>query len=514
MGKSGNVEILVQVETHVGPAAEWHGDALAVGIIEGGEPQPAAEHLGKGVKQLIKGLVAAQTVKGKVGETLLLPTPAGADIKAERLLLVGMGKLDKITAEVLRSLGATMVRACDKARVKSLGCLLSADRLGQVGRAQAAGALAEGAMLGQYHFDAYRSGKEAKEEGRKSLERLAVMVQAKKEKQVQEKFARTVAIVRGVYLTRDLGNHPSNVVTPEKLAQVARDLGDRLPIKVTVLDEKDLEKKGMHGILGVGQGSAHPPRLIVLEYREGGDKAPLAVVGKAVTFDSGGISIKPSANMEEMKFDMSGGGAVFGFLQAVAEMKLPVNVVGVVPAAENMPSGTAQRPGDIIKTAKGVFVEVINTDAEGRLILADALHHAESFHPDAIIDLATLTGACVIALGSHACGLMGNDKKLIKQVRKAGNHVGERAWPLPMFPEYQEAIKSSYADIKNVGNREAGTITGACFLSRFVDKDRAWVHLDIAGTADDSEGKRPHMPKGATGFGVRLLCGVLRKRMK
>ncbi|MBF0285975.1 MAG: leucyl aminopeptidase, partial [Magnetococcales bacterium] len=252
--------------------------------------------------------------------------------------------------------------------------------------------------------------------------------------------------------------------------------------------------------------------LIVLEYYGGkGAGAPLAVVGKAVTFDTGGISLKPSAKMEEMKFDMSGGAAVLGLMKAAAGLKLSTSIVGIIPAAENMPSGTAQRPGDVIKTAKGLTVEVINTDAEGRLILADALHYAERFEPTAIIDLATLTGACVVALGSEACGLLGNHDKWVEQVRQAGERVGERAWKLPLWPGYHEMLKSPVADLRNIGDRpEAGTITGACFLSKFVGDKRKWAHLDIAGTAWDPSGRKPYAPKGAVGFGVRLLARLAR----
>ncbi|MGN7613814.1 leucyl aminopeptidase, partial [Magnetococcales bacterium HHB-1] len=287
----------------------------------------------------------------------------------------------------------------------------------------------------------------------------------------------------------------------------------KYPIYTTILDELQMNKLGMGGILGVGQGSDKPPRMIVMEYLKGpSDQKPFVAVGKAVTFDTGGISLKPPTRMEEMKFDMCGGAAVFGFLCAVAEMELPVNVVGIVPSAENMPSSTAQRPGDIVETFKGLFVEVINTDAEGRMLLCDALHYAEErFDPAVIVDLATLTGACVIALGSQASGLMSHDDALAESLSKAGEVTGERVWRLPLFKEYYDQLKSPAADLKNIGGREAGTITAGCFLSRFVDDDRRWAHLDIAGTAWDMDGKLPYTQKGAVGLGVRLLCQLLRE---
>ncbi|MBF0629061.1 MAG: leucyl aminopeptidase [Magnetococcales bacterium] len=485
--------------------ASREADAWVIGVHAGSEAQAALTLCPEGVQHAVRHALKAGWMRGDTGESLFLPISKDDQPPVARVLLVGLGKRDALTAESFRALGATVVKTCEKSGVNRAIALLSLDTWPLLSSRRVMEAMAEGAWLGNYRFERLQSVSK-KETPRHRLKRLDFALPGNKIKGARKRLDQVERITRGVALARDLANLPGNLLTPDILAKKARELAERLPIKTTILSGPVLAQKGMNGILAVGQGSANPPCLIVLEYRKGGDRPTLAVVGKAVTFDSGGISLKPGAKMEEMKFDMSGGAAVFGFLHAIAEMKLPINVVGIVPAAENLPSGTAQRPGDVIKTAKGLFVEVINTDAEGRLILADALHHAASFDPDVIIDLATLTGACVIALGSHATGLMGNNLPLQKKLRQAGEKCGERVWPLPLFAEYQEQIKSVVADIKNVGGREAGTITAACFLSRFVDETRAWAHLDIAGTAYDLSGTRAHVPKGAVGIGVRLLC--------
>jgi leucyl aminopeptidase len=307
-------------------------------------------------------------------------------------------------------------------------------------------------------------------------------------------------------VTRDLGNMPPNICHPTYLGEQAKAMGKaNKGLKVEVLDEKDIEKLGMGSFLAVGQGSAQPPRLIVMQYSNGKkSEKPYVLVGKGITFDTGGISLKPGLGMDEMKFDMCGAASVFGTLNAVLELQLPINLVCIVAAAENMPSGNATRPGDIVKTMSGQTVEILNTDAEGRLVLCDALTYAERFKPQAVIDIATLTGACVVALGGHTSGLMGNSDALITQVLEAGKRADDRAWQLPLFDEYQEQLDSPFADIANIGGPKAGTITAACFLSRFA-KAYEWAHLDIAGTAWLSGGK----DKGATGRPVPLLTQYL-----
>ena len=305
-------------------------------------------------------------------------------------------------------------------------------------------------------------------------------------------------------LAKDLGNLPPNVCTPAYLADQARELAKRYRMKVTVLERADMERLGMHTLLSVAQGSAQPPKFITLEHRGGPAKAkPVALVGKGITFDTGGISLKPAGEMDEMKFDMCGAASVLGTMKAVGEMKLPVNVVGVVPTTENMPGGRATRPGDIVKSLSGQTVEILNTDAEGRLILCDALTYVERFEPAAVIDIATLTGACVIALGHVASGLFANDEALAREVIAAADTACDRVWRMPVWDDYQEQLKSNFADFANIGGRPAGAVTAACFLARFTKKLK-WAHLDIAGTA--WKGGRE---KGATGRPVPLLVQFL-----
>ena len=318
-------------------------------------------------------------------------------------------------------------------------------------------------------------------------------------------------IGRGVNFARTLQSRPGNVATPTHLADEAARMASETGLTATVMGPEELLAEEMHAILAVSRGSVEEPRLIVLEHNGGSEgDPPLVLVGKGLTFDAGGISIKPAKGMEDMKFDMSGGAAVIGAMQAIAELKVPLNVVGIIPSSENLPSGTAMKPGDIIDSREGKTIEVVNTDAEGRLILADALSYAQTFDPAAIVDCATLTGAVVIALGHHAAGVLGNDDGLVEELRVAGERSGERCWPLPLWDDYMRQLDSDVADIVNVGGRSAGTITAACFLSAFVG-DCTWAHLDIAGTAY-GEGKRPYERKGGVGFPARLLVEWVRSR--
>jgi leucyl aminopeptidase len=314
-------------------------------------------------------------------------------------------------------------------------------------------------------------------------------------------------VADGISLARDLGNLAPNICTPTYLAEQAMDMAKTYKLKVTVLEQKDMENLGMGALLAVARGSRQPPKLIALEYWGGAKKGkPIVLVGKGVTFDTGGISLKPAAEMDEMKYDMCGAASVLGTIHAVAKMGLPVNVVGIIPATENMPGGNATKPGDVVTSMSGQTIEILNTDAEGRLILCDALAYIERYEPEAVIDIATLTGACVIALGHVASGLLSNDDELARELLDASERAVDRAWRLPLFDEYQEQLKSNFADMANIGGRAAGTITAACFLSRFTKKYR-WAHLDIAGTAWKS-GKE----KGATGRPVPLLTQFLISR--
>ena len=361
---------------------------------------------------------------------------------------------------------------------------------------------------GTYVFDRFKS---QKAEAPK-LKKVTLLVDKADAAAVEQGAKQAQAIANGMALTRDLGNLPPNLCHPTFLGEQAKALGKEYKgLKVEVLDEKKLRELGMGSFLAVAQGSDQPPRLIVLQYNgaKKKDEAPHVLVGKGITFDTGGISLKPGLGMDEMKFDMCGAASVFGTFRAVLELQLPINLVGVMACAENMPSGGATRPGDIVTTMSGQTVEILNTDAEGRLVLCDALTYVERFKPQSVVDIATLTGACIVALGSNTSGLMGNNDALIKQLLKAGEVADDRAWQLPLFDEYQEQLDSPFADIANIGGPKAGTITAGCFLSRFAKKFH-WAHLDIAGTAWISGGK----DKGATGRPVPLLTQYLLDRVK
>ncbi|MBF0423079.1 MAG: leucyl aminopeptidase [Magnetococcales bacterium] len=502
------------VELYAEVVESWPCDAVAIGVYDGGQPQKIVETSCKEWSKDIDEVLASGWFKGKEGEFMVLPLNRTAGVGPSGVLLMGLGKESSITLQTLENTGARLVKIARDHGIARLGCLIPLNRHNGISRGASVRHLAQGAWLGSYRFDRFKSKNREENPDEAVAVTLELAVPSQKKEQLHKKLARWQAICDGQCLARDLGNLPGNLLTPEGMAEQARKIAESFPIQVTVWDEKILKNNRMNGILAVGQGSMHPPRLIIMEYRQGGDRPLLAVVGKAITFDSGGISLKPGAKMEEMKFDMAGGAAVLGFMQAIASMQLEVNVVGLVPSAENLPSGTAQRPGDVIETASGQWVEVINTDAEGRLILADALHHAQTYKPDMIVDLATLTGACVVALGQEASGLMGYDKKLLRRLARAGKRVGELLWPLPLLAGYQDLLKSPVADMKNVGGRDAGAITGGCFLSRFVEKSIPWAHIDIAGTAWDMSGKKPVQPKGATGVGVRLLCRFAEKELQ
>jgi leucyl aminopeptidase len=363
---------------------------------------------------------------------------------------------------------------------------------------------ARAAREATYRFEQMKS---APAKNASALRRIVLAVTKSDEKRAARGLAQGLALAHGISLARDLGNLPGNICTPAYLAEQARKLAKHYRMKVQVLEQADMEKLGMNTLLSVAAGSSQPPKLIVLEYRTGAkNQKPVVLVGKGVTFDTGGISLKPAPEMDEMKYDMSGAGSVLGTLKAVAEMKLPVNVVGIIPATENMPGGRATKPGDIVTSMSGQTVEILNTDAEGRLILCDALTYAERFDPAAVIDIATLTGACVIALGHVVSGLFANDDPLAREVLTAGDHAGDGAWHLPLHDEYQDQLRSNFADFANIGGRPAGAVTAACFLSRFT-KQYKWAHLDVAGTAWKS-GKE----KGSTGRPVPLLTQFLVNR--
>lgn len=455
----------------------------------------------------ISELRARGEFRGKVGDTLLLYPAAGAS-GAERVLLVGVGEDGELTAERIRRAAGAASKAAMRCRTPRIAAILPRvdGAKMRVGAAEAARAQAEGFVLGAYTFSECRS---VPEDGEPPTTLEEVYLLAAPDEEPSEAVREAVRVggilARAECLARDLGNRPGNVVTPGYLAEVAERIGGEYGMKVTVLGRDALREEGMGALLAVAQGSEQEPRLIVLEHRRGASGGrPLALVGKGVTFDSGGISIKPAASMEEMKFDMSGAGAVLGAMQAIGELDVEANVVAIIPATENLLSGASFKPGDIVRSHLGKTVEIVNTDAEGRLILADALSYLRRFEPAAAVDVATLTGACVIALGDQASAVMGNDAELIAELRAAGERTGERTWELPMYDEFSKQIRSDFADIKNSGGRPAGTITAGWFLREFVG-DFPWAHLDIAGVAY-GEGKLPYQVKGSTGAPTRLLA--------
>jgi len=460
--------------------------------------QGAAVAIDPGVERA----VATGDYKGKKDETLLVYGGG----KAQRILLVGIGKANEITRSSIRRAAAIAARRARSLGTKSLSLAVTKEARGSLGAGELAQVLIEGAAQGGWQFTEL---KKQPEDPKPDLESVELVIEAADKEQAERGRRIGDAIVAGYLLTRNLQMLPGNVCTPSYLAEQAQKLATTHGFTATVLDKAQIKKEGMGALLAVAQGSAEEPRFIVLEY-QGGSGAPIALIGKGVTFDSGGISIKPAANMEDMKFDKSGATAVLGAFEVLGRLKPKLNVVGLIPATENLPSGTAIKPGDVVKSHLGKTIEIINTDAEGRLILCDALSYARRFKPVAVIDAATLTGAVVVALGHHAIGMLGNDEPLLAEVRDAGERAGERCWPLPLWDEYRELLKSDVADVKNSGGRAAGTIAGAWFLREFVD-GFPWVHLDIAGTAY-LEGEGISHAKGPTAIGVRLFTEFLLKR--
>ena len=453
-------------------------------------------------KNQLSPLLNSGDFKGKEGESVVVYLAGSSG--SSRLILAGLGEKKNVSLERYRRASAAGARKARSLKARTVVFQIPAN-LGE--KADSVLALGEGAYLSLYRYDKYVTKKKEDQSG--EVEELIFCSVDKALSTVATKaLAKAQILSEATCLARDLENAPANEIYPETLARAANDSAEKNGYTATVLDEFEIKDLGMGGVLGVSQGSARPPRFIILEY---GNKArkPVVLVGKGVTFDTGGISIKPSSGMAEMKMDMSGAAAVIGTFEAVSRLKLPVHIVGLVPAVENMPSGTAIRPGDILRHFNGKTSEVDNTDAEGRLILADALGYAEKFDPSAVIDLATLTGACVVALGHYATGMMGNDDKLQKALKMAGEKTFERVWRLPMFDEYEKLLKSDVADVKNVGGRWAGAITAAWFLRKFIGNYK-WVHLDIAGTAILEE-NLDYAPRGGSGVGVRLLCEFLRK---
>jgi leucyl aminopeptidase len=493
----------VEFSIKQGSPEKLQGGCVVAGVFEGGKLSAAAQALDKAAKHQISNLVTRGDMTGKASSTLLLHKLPG--IAAERVLLVGLGKPDEQNAKTATEILRAALKALQGTAAKDAALYCLDDAVGK----DAAWVIRQAVLIAAesgYRADSLKS-KPAKPS---RLKHIALATLSKPSAGLKAVLDQAVAVAHGMKLAKDLGNLPGNICTPSYLAAKALALGKaHKSIKTTVLEEKDMQKLGMGSFLSVTRGSEQPAKLITMEYL-GADKKqkPVVLVGKGITFDSGGISLKPGADMDEMKYDMCGAASVLGTMQAVAEMGLKLNVVGVIPTCENLPSGTATKPGDIVTSMSGQTIEILNTDAEGRLILCDALTYAAKFKPDTVIDIATLTGACVIALGHVVSGLLSNKDDLARDLLAAGEQAHDRAWQLPLYEDYQSQLDSNFADMQNIGGRAGGTITAACFLSRFT-RDYRWAHLDIAGTAWKS-GKE----KGATGRPVPLLAQYLINRSR
>lgn len=474
---------------------------VVVGVFESRKLTLPAELIDNASLGHITSVLRRGDMDGKSGTSLLLHSVPNTN--CERVLLIGLGKEKEFREkEYIAAIRAT-IKALNQTGASDATLFLTELAVRKRDIAWRVRQTVVTARETAYKFDTYKSNQQDKQ-GRE-LRKLTLVVDRRNEQQEAEQaLQQGLALAEGIDLARDLGNQPPNICHPSYLADQAKQMANDLGLDCEILERDTMAEMGMHSLLAVARGSAQAPKLIVLHYRGGSKKdKPLVLVGKGVTFDTGGISLKPAADMDEMKYDMCGAAGVLGTLQAVARMALPINLTVIVPAVENMPGGNATRPGDIVTSLSGQTIEILNTDAEGRLILCDALTYAERFEPQTVIDVATLTGACVVALGGVASGLFSNKDSLARDLAEAGEEAGDRAWHLPLWDDYQELIKSPFADMTNVGGRWGGAITAACFLSRFTKK-YDWAHLDIAGTAWKSGAD-----KSATGRPVALLTHYL-----
>ena len=444
---------------------------------------------------LIKDIIEEKEFEGKLYEIYILRLKG----KIKRLILLGLGKKNEFNINKSRNVSAKAAECILNLKVNDFAMkLFEGLDIYDTGFS-----MVEGVRLASYSYTEFKTIKN------KNIQNFILIGNKINFLELDKAIKNALVITDAVYLARDLANHPGNFATPIMLAEKAREIARKNKLRINILEKKDLEKLNMGGILAVNKGSTIPPKLIVLEY-DGGGKEKICFVGKGITFDSGGISLKPSKSMEEMKFDMCGGAAVLGIMQATSKLKIKKNIVGLIPTTENLPGGNAYKPGDIIKMHNGKNVEITNTDAEGRLILADALSYAEKFNPDVVIDFATLTGACVVALGGEYTAVFSNDKNLSTKIIKSGEETGELMWEMPIVDSYLDDLKSSYADLKNCAdNSNAGAITATLFLREFT-KSKRWAHLDIAGTAWVTRSKTPINPVGGTGVGIRTIIKMLK----
>jgi leucyl aminopeptidase len=495
----------MEVRAEFGKFYDIEADALVVAVYEGERADEGAlKELDERSGGVISEMLGTDEMRGKAGDMVYVHRPGS--LRARRLLLVGAGKRDEFSFDSVRKMAGSAARFLRTKGARTVAIL----RRSQLDIGRSAQAVVEGALLGLFEPDLYKT--ENKEE-RWIDEIILVAAQPGSEGALAEGVECGRIIAEAVNLARELSNEPSSTLTPSELAERAKETASRFGLDIDVLDEARMKELGMGALLGVARGSDEPAKMVVLRYTPdeaepmGNDADVVAIVGKGITFDSGGISIKPAEGMEKMKYDMSGAAATLAAMRAIAQLKPRVNVIGVMPTTENMPSGRAYKPGDVLRAMSGKTIEVINTDAEGRLILADAISYARKLGATRIIDLATLTGAVSVALGTVNVAVLGNNQSFIDEVREAAREVGEKFWQLPMDEEYRELIKSDIADIKNSGGRYAGTISAAYFLREFAE-DTPWVHLDIAGTAWENE-RKPHSAKGPTGVAIRTLINYV-----
>jgi len=492
----------MEIKAATGDISKIKAGAIVVNHFEGVKrPEGDTAAVDKALDGAISELIKQGDIKGKLNEITLLHSMGR--LPASRIVVTGLGKKKELTTNKVRGAVAETCRYLRGKGVTSVATIVQGGGTNEIKNNDAVQAVTEGALLGLYAFRRHITKKE------NNFGEIKEFTIVGREKRLIEK-----AIERGKILAeaakwaRDMVNEPSNFMTPSNMAEAARQLAKKYGLKVEVFEKEKMKELGMGGLLGVSQGSQQPPRFIILSYKgSDSDDIDIALVGKGITFDSGGIDIKPSDSMEDMKGDMAGGASVMATLMALAQLKPKINVTALVPATENMPSGTAMKPGDIITALNGKTIEVINTDAEGRLILSDALSYAKKLGAKAIVDVATLTGACHVALGSVCSGAFTNNQELADKVIAAGNETGELMWQLPMYDEYKEQLKSDVADIKNIGSRWGGAITGGKFLEEFIDKI-PWVHLDIAGTYETDK-EKGYLVKGATGVPVRTLINLI-----
>jgi leucyl aminopeptidase len=497
----------MEIKAIAGDIVKIETGAIIVNFFEDARhPEGDAAAVDAALNGAISQLIKQGDIKGKLNEITLLHSLG--KLPSSRVIVAGLGKMAEITPDKVRGVTGETCRYLRQKGVDRIASGLQGAGINGIKTEDSAQAVAEGAILGLY---AFRKHMTKKNNGYTEVKELAIV--GREEKAVTQAFNRARVIAESVNWARDLVNEPSNFMTPADMAEAAKKIAADYGLKIEVLEKQQMASLGMGALLGVAQGSQQPPRFIIISYKgKKSDAVDMALVGKGITFDSGGIDIKPQEGMHEMKGDMAGGASVMGALRAIAQLKPAMNVTAIIPATENMPSGTAQKPGDVVKAMNGKTIEVLNTDAEGRLILADALSYAKKLDAKNIIDVATLTGSVRAALGTFCTGVFTNNQELVDKVIASGKEVGELAWQLPMFEEYDEQIKSEVADIKNLGGKYAGAITAAKFLAEFIN-GAPWVHMDIAGTSDTDKDKG-YQVKGATGVPVRTLINLVLKMAK